>query len=120
MTQCFARSRFRRRISFIQGILVSHKLAPALLAIIFLAIASLSGARAEPSSAPVAGTAATLSPDEARRALETLQDDQKRAQMIDTLRAIANVSPQAAPAAPATATNATAGTPAAPASAPAP
>ena len=36
-----------------------------------------------------------LTPDQAKRALDTLQDDKKRAQMIDTLRAIANASPQA-------------------------
>jgi len=39
-----------------------------------------------------------LTPEQARRALETLQDDNKRAQMIETLRAIANASrAQAAP-----------------------
>jgi small-conductance mechanosensitive channel len=99
MTQCFARSRFRRRISFIQGILVSHKLAAALLAAFFLAVSSFSVAGAEPAS-PASSNAAALSPDEARRALETLQDDQKRARMIDTLRAIANASGQQQPAAP--------------------
>jgi moderate conductance mechanosensitive channel len=30
-----------------------------------------------------------LTPDQARQALDTLQDDQKRAQMIETLRTIA-------------------------------
>ncbi|MCK1711095.1 MULTISPECIES: mechanosensitive ion channel domain-containing protein [unclassified Bradyrhizobium] len=79
---------------------MSHKLAPALLAaIFFLAISSLSGARAEPP-APPTSRATALSPDEAKRALETLQDDQKRAQMIDTLRAIANASGQPQPAPP--------------------
>ena len=72
---------------------MSHKLAPALLAALFLVISSFSSARAEPA-APAANNAAALSPDEAKRALETLQDDKKRAQMIDTLRAIANASPQ--------------------------
>jgi small-conductance mechanosensitive channel len=38
-----------------------------------------------------------LTPEQAKRALDTLQDDQKRAQMIETLRAIANASPQATP-----------------------
>ncbi|AMA56649.1 mechanosensitive ion channel domain-containing protein [Bradyrhizobium sp. CCGE-LA001] len=75
---------------------MSHKLVPALLAALFLAISSLSGARAE---TPAASSAAALSPDEARRALDTLQDDKKRAQMIDTLRAIANVSGPQQPAA---------------------
>jgi len=40
----------------------------------------------------------------AKRALDTLQDDKKRAQMIDTLRAIASASPQAAPPEPQPAT----------------
>ncbi|MCP3387635.1 mechanosensitive ion channel [Bradyrhizobium sp. CCGB12] len=74
---------------------MSHKLVPALLAALFLAISSLCAARAE---TPAASSAAALSPDEAKRALETLQDDKKRAQMIDTLRAIANASGQQQPA----------------------
>ena len=60
-------------------------------------------------SSPITATsignpsANTLTPEQAKRALDTLQDDAKRAQMIDTLRAIANASPQqpAAPPAPA-------------------
>ncbi|MBH5400051.1 mechanosensitive ion channel [Bradyrhizobium sp. CNPSo 4010] len=70
---------------------MSHKLAAVVLAALFLTIPSLSGARAEPP-APTANNAAALSPDEAKRALETLQDDKKRTQMIDTLRAIASAS----------------------------
>jgi len=85
-----------RAHSFFQGIRVSHKLVPALLAALFLAISSFSGARAE---TPAANSAAALSPEEAKRALETLQDDKKRAQMIDTLRVIANASGPQAPAA---------------------
>jgi small-conductance mechanosensitive channel len=65
--------------------------------VLFLAISSLSPARAE-SPAPAVNGAAALSPDEAKRALETLQDDKKRAQMIDTLRAIANASGPQQPA----------------------
>lgn len=42
-----------------------------------------------------------LSPDEAKRALDTLQDDAKRNQIIDTLRAIAAAPPPAAQASPA-------------------
>ena len=41
-----------------------------------------------------------LTPDQAKRALETLSDDKKRAQVIETLRAIANASPQPQAAAP--------------------
>lgn len=77
---------------------MSHKLIPAVLAAFFLAISSLSSARAEP---PAASSAAALSPEDAKRALETLQDDKKRAQMIDTLRAIANASGPQQPAPPA-------------------
>lgn len=80
-----------------QGILVSHKLAAAFFAALFLAISSLCPARAEPA-VPAAGNAAALSPEEAKRALETLQDDKKRAQMIDTLRAIATASGPQQPA----------------------
>jgi small-conductance mechanosensitive channel len=79
---------------------VSHKLAPALLAALFLAIFSLSDVRAE-TPRPAPSNASALSPDEARRALETLQDDKKRTQMIDTLRVIANASGQQQPAPPA-------------------
>ncbi|MGX1320641.1 small-conductance mechanosensitive channel [Bradyrhizobium sp. USDA 377] len=76
---------------------MSHKLVPALLAALFLAISSVSPARAAPPAPDVKGATA-LSPDEAKRALETLQDDKKRAQMIDTLRAIANASGPQQPA----------------------
>ncbi|UPJ57045.1 mechanosensitive ion channel domain-containing protein [Bradyrhizobium sp. 192] len=79
---------------------MSHKLAPALLAALFLAISSLSAVSAE-TPRPATNNAAALSPDEARRALETLQDDKKRTQMIDTLRVIANASGQQQPAPPA-------------------
>lgn len=60
------------------------------------AVASPANAAASP-----ANHADVLTPEEARRALETLQDDKKRTQMIDTLRAIADASPpaQTAPAA---------------------
>ena len=76
---------------------MSHKFAPALFAVLFLAIFSFSTVRAE-TPAPAANHAAAVSPDEARRALDTLQDDKKRAQMIDTLRAIANASGPQQPA----------------------
>ena len=50
--------------------------------------------------APASENANALTPDQAKRALDTLQDDGKRAQMIDTLRAIANASPANAAAPP--------------------
>src|SRR4051794_23286967 len=80
--------------------LVSHKLASTLLAALLIAISSLSSVSAAPPAppAPAANSAAALSPEEAKRALETLQDDKKRGQMIDTLRAIANASGAQQPA----------------------
>jgi small-conductance mechanosensitive channel len=87
--------------SFFQGLFVSPKLAPALLAVLFLAISFVSTASAE-APRPAPNNAAAVSGEEARRALETLQDDRKRAQMIDTLRAIANASGPQQPATPAT------------------
>ena len=84
---------------FFQGILVSHKLVQAFFAVLFLAL-SYPNVRAEQAQ-PATTNAAALSPEEARRALETLQDDKKRAQMIDTLRAIANASGPQQPATPA-------------------
>jgi hypothetical protein len=81
---------------------VSHKIvASILLACALLASPALAQSSAAPP--PAATNANTLTPEEAKRALDTLQDDAKRAQMIDTLRAIANAPPQqpAAPPAPA-------------------
>ena len=73
---------------------MSQKLFALLL---FVCLPFASPAFAQVSAAPTApDTANTLTPDQARRALDTLQDDAKRAQMIDTLRAIANASPQQA------------------------
>lgn len=58
-------------------------------------------AAAQTAAPPLAPSADTLTPEQASRALETLQDDGKRAQMIDTLRAIAKATPATAkPAAP--------------------
>ena len=56
---------------------------------------------AAPQAAPATNKADALTPEQAKQALDTLQDDKKRAQMIDTLRAIANASPQAQAAPPA-------------------
>ena len=64
---------------------------------------------AQTATAPTAKTApaptSSVTPDQARRALETLQDDAKRTQLIDTLRTIANTpqsqAPQSQPAPPA-------------------
>jgi small-conductance mechanosensitive channel len=64
------------------------------LFLVFALLFAAAPALAQSSQAPEtpAQTPATpaLTPEQARRALETLQDDARRAQMIDTLRAIAN------------------------------
>jgi small-conductance mechanosensitive channel len=83
---------------------VSHKLFRSILvACALLSFPSFAQTGAAPEAAnPAASNADVLTPDQARRALDTLQDDKKRAQIIDTLRAIAKASPQtqATPAAP--------------------
>jgi small-conductance mechanosensitive channel len=66
------------------------------LAQAFLLLATLAAA---PLFAQDAAPPATLSPAEARRAAEVLQDDHKRAEAIRTLQAIAAGAPAAAPAA---------------------
>jgi small-conductance mechanosensitive channel len=86
---------------------VSHKLFRSIAFACLFACALLSfPAFAQTGAAPEAATSAAnnadmLTPDQAQRALDTLQDEKKRAQIIDTLRAIAKASPQqATPAAP--------------------
>jgi len=76
---------------------VSHKLLPSiLLACALFAVPAFAqtGAAPRPAVAATTNNTGALTPDQAKRALDTLQDDNKRAQMIDTLRAIANASPQ--------------------------
>src|ERR1700724_1447675 len=85
-----------------KGAFVSHKRFPSIL---FACALFASPAFAQTGATPDAAASATnnadvLTPDQAKRALDTLQDDRKRAQMIDTLRAIANASPQAQAAPP--------------------
>ncbi len=82
---------------------VSHKLFPSiLLACALLTLPALAQAGPAPKAAASAqNNADVLTPDQAKRALDTLQDDKKRAQIVDTLRAIANASPQAQAAPPA-------------------
>jgi small-conductance mechanosensitive channel len=95
------RSGFADALTFFKNeVFVSHKL---LASILFAVALSASPVVAQTIAAPQAaasGNANALTPDQAKRALDTLQDDSKRAQMIETLRAIANASPQpqAAPA----------------------
>ncbi len=84
---------------------MSHEFFPRILlaGALFAFPAFAQTAAAPKAAASVTNNADVLTPDQAKRALDTLQDDKKRTQMIDTLRAIANTSPQAqvAPPAPA-------------------
>jgi small-conductance mechanosensitive channel len=89
------------RRAHIEGAFVSHKLFRSiLLTCALFAFPAFAQTGAEPkAAASAANSTDVLTPDQAKRALDTLQDDNKRAQMIDTLRAIAKASPpvQAAP-----------------------
>jgi small-conductance mechanosensitive channel len=77
--------------------LVSHKLFPSILlaCALFAFPACAQTGAVSTTTAPATNHADVLTPDQAKRALDTLVDDNKRAQMIDTLRAIANAAPQA-------------------------
>ena len=82
---------------------MSQKLVSAiLLALTFLAVPAFAQTGVPltgDASSSTANKTDTLTPEQAKRALATLQDDQKRAQVIETLRAIANASPPAQAAA---------------------
>ena len=83
---------------------MSHKPVPSILfACILFALPAYAqtGDAPKDASKATANSADVLTPEQAKRALDTLQDDQMRARMIDTLRAIANASPQAQAAPPA-------------------
>jgi hypothetical protein len=69
-----------------KGVFVSLKL---LSSILFACLLLCSPASAAPDAAPAADV---LTPEQAKRALETLSDDKKRAEVIETLRALANAS----------------------------
>ncbi|MBN9013817.1 MAG: hypothetical protein J0H25_12460, partial [Rhizobiales bacterium] len=74
---------------------MSRKVLPLIVAgLLLIAGPALAQKGAAPAhaGAPQASSEA-LTPEQARRALETLQDDAKRAQMIETLRAIAKTTP---------------------------
>ncbi|KRR16848.1 small-conductance mechanosensitive channel [Bradyrhizobium lablabi] len=77
---------------------MSHKLLPSvLLALALLSLPAFAQPAAPPASS-AADKAGALTPDQAKQALEALSDDKKRAEMIETLRAVANApqQPQAA------------------------
>ena len=81
---------------------MSQKLFATLFAIVLFASPALAQTGAAPKPAPQpTHNVDALTPDQAKRALETLQDDNKRTQMIDTLRAIAGAAPQTQAAPPA-------------------
>src|ERR1700721_78405 len=78
--------RFCASCGYFKGASVSHKLLPSiLLACALLASPALAqtGAAPKPAASP-ASHAGALTPDPAKRALDTLQDDTKGAQRIDT------------------------------------
>jgi small-conductance mechanosensitive channel len=68
-------------------------LSIALALLLMVAPAAAQTTASKPAEPPKQGVAShSVTPDQARRALETLQDDAKRTQLIDTLRTIANTS----------------------------
>ncbi|UFX45953.1 mechanosensitive ion channel [Bradyrhizobium sp. 41S5] len=75
---------------------MSHKLRFALLLILALFVSPALAQPVAKPAPPQPSTSDALTPEQAKRALETLQDDKKRGEIINTLRAIANASPQAA------------------------
>ena len=81
---------------------MSLRLLPSILfASVLFVLPALAQPPGAAPAAPAADKADVLSPEQAKRALETLSDDKKRAQMIETLRALANASQQPQAAAPA-------------------
>jgi moderate conductance mechanosensitive channel len=83
-----------------KGAFVSHKpfrsilfACPFVCALLSFPAFAQTGAAPQPT-ASATNAADVLTPDQAQRALDTLQDDNKRAQVIDTLRAIAKAAPQ--------------------------
>ncbi|WP_458097484.1 mechanosensitive ion channel domain-containing protein [Roseomonas sp. WA12] len=86
-----------------------------------LALAVLLGLAGMPARAQqaVPGGVAVLTPDQARQALDVLQDASRRQQVLDVLRAVASAAPAGAPAAGPGAAAASAVAPAAAATAPA-
>jgi small-conductance mechanosensitive channel len=74
---------------------VPQKLFP-LIALACQLLASAASAQTANMTATAPAATNALTPEQASRALQTLQDDTKRAQMIDTLRAIAQAAPPAA------------------------
>ncbi|MBR0697353.1 mechanosensitive ion channel [Bradyrhizobium lablabi] len=76
---------------------MSYRLSQAILFALALFISPAVAQPRVPQSPPQAKAADALTPDQARQALDTLQDEKKRAQIIETLRAIATASPQPKP-----------------------
>ena len=88
---------FPARQCFSKEALVSQKLLASILFACALSLSPTLAQNAPQAAASPPQNSSALTPDQAKRALDTLQDDGKRAQMIDTLRAIANASPRLRP-----------------------
>jgi moderate conductance mechanosensitive channel len=90
--------------TFQKGAFVSHQRLCQLPSAILLICALLAGpalaqtGAAPNAAAPAANGSDSLTPEQINRALDTLQDDTRRAQMIDNLRAIAKATPHSQPA----------------------
>ena len=69
-----------------------------LILVVLLALAPTIAARAQPPAHTPPPPPPQITADQARQALDVLQDPQKRAQIITTLEAIARTKPQAEPA----------------------
>jgi moderate conductance mechanosensitive channel len=82
-------------------VFVSHKLFSSILLACALFALPAFAQGGGVSATSTAARVDALTPEQAKQALDTLQDDQKRVQMIDTLRAIANGAPQGQAAPPA-------------------
>jgi small-conductance mechanosensitive channel len=76
--------------------LVSHRAVSAILLAVCLLVRPAFAQGSAPSAPAGAHVNDALTSEQAKRALDTLQDDAKRTQMIETLRAIANAAPAAA------------------------
>ena len=81
-----------QRSDFVRGSLLRLVGAVALLSAV-LSLTAISPARAGPVATAPADAHSTLTPAEAERALDVLQDAAKRDELIETLRAIVKVPP---------------------------
>jgi len=72
-----------------------HTSLPLIIAALLLTVgAALAQTQTKPAAAPAHRSVEAITPEEARRALETLEDDARRKQIIETLRTIAKTAPE--------------------------